>query len=518
MQPGTDEEATGGGGAGGGGGEGGLGGSGNAGAAATAAAFFPRGMRVLVVDDDPLCLMILERMLRRCNYQGPSTHVATYSLTEGPSSSPSPSLAPLSRCTHAHLTTCNKATTALALLREGREAYDLVISDVYMPDMDGFKLLERIGLEMDLPVIIRHEPPLVPLLLLYLHISSPFLPNLPSSPLPNRPSVSVPPLSHRPQPLPLHPSPIPHPAPTPPVMSANGETSVVMKGITHGAVDYLLKPVRIEELRNIWQHVGEEHSGSVEEEELRRMRDGTHDPASSSGGGGGLGEWESTHPDAETGAGGGAGGGGGGAGQGPSVSRSPSRNEGARLGKRSVEAAFGEERGEYGGGRGERGGLGGGEGMKGGEENAAGEADFRAAANASAAAAAAAGLGLGAGGDGGGGGMLSAGMGYMGRLPYVMEEGESDMVGGLKKARIIWSVELHQQFVKAVHHLGVDRKYSSGELGTSGWQDAAGVWFVCFSLERRGEGFGEEGGRELGKKGGGSWGRRGEGVGEEGGK
>lgn len=39
------------------------------------------------------------------------------------------------------------------------------------------------------------------------------------------------------------------------VMSANGETSVVLRGITHGAVDYLLKPVRIEELRNIWQHV-----------------------------------------------------------------------------------------------------------------------------------------------------------------------------------------------------------------------------------------------------------------------
>ncbi|MCO5609025.1 hypothetical protein L7F22_063246 [Adiantum nelumboides] len=39
------------------------------------------------------------------------------------------------------------------------------------------------------------------------------------------------------------------------VMSANGDTSVVMKGITHGACDYLIKPVRIEELRNIWQHV-----------------------------------------------------------------------------------------------------------------------------------------------------------------------------------------------------------------------------------------------------------------------
>jgi SHAQKYF class myb-like DNA-binding protein len=39
------------------------------------------------------------------------------------------------------------------------------------------------------------------------------------------------------------------------MMSGNGETSAVMKGITHGACDYLLKPVRIEELRNIWQHV-----------------------------------------------------------------------------------------------------------------------------------------------------------------------------------------------------------------------------------------------------------------------
>lgn len=39
------------------------------------------------------------------------------------------------------------------------------------------------------------------------------------------------------------------------VLSANDDTKVVMKGITHGAVDYLLKPVRIEQLKNIWQHV-----------------------------------------------------------------------------------------------------------------------------------------------------------------------------------------------------------------------------------------------------------------------
>lgn len=39
------------------------------------------------------------------------------------------------------------------------------------------------------------------------------------------------------------------------VMSSNGEHTTVMQGVTHGACDFLIKPVRIEELRNIWQHV-----------------------------------------------------------------------------------------------------------------------------------------------------------------------------------------------------------------------------------------------------------------------
>lgn len=120
---------------------------------------FPAGLRVMVVDDDPICLLILDRLLRRCLYQ---------------------------------VTTCEKATAAIDILREKKDCFDLIISDVYMPDMDGFKLLELVGLEMDLPVIM---------------------------------------------------------------MSADAETSAVMKGINHGACDYLLKPVRIEELMNIWQHV-----------------------------------------------------------------------------------------------------------------------------------------------------------------------------------------------------------------------------------------------------------------------
>lgn len=57
-------------------------------------------------------------------------------------------------------------------------------------------------------------------------------------------------------------------------MSADDSKNVVLKGVTHGAVDYLIKPVRIEALKNIWQHVVRkkrnewnvsEHSGSIED-------------------------------------------------------------------------------------------------------------------------------------------------------------------------------------------------------------------------------------------------------------
>lgn len=51
------------------------------------------------------------------------------------------------------MTTCCLARDALNMLRERKDGFDIVISDVNMPDMDGFKLLEHVGLEMDLPVI-----------------------------------------------------------------------------------------------------------------------------------------------------------------------------------------------------------------------------------------------------------------------------------------------------------------------------------------------------------------------------
>ncbi|PSC69534.1 Two-component response regulator ARR14 isoform 1 [Micractinium conductrix] len=141
--------------------------------------FSPSGLKVLVVDDDPMCLKVVSAMLQRCNYE---------------------------------VETRTSGQEALQLLRERQEQhhqFDLVLSDVYMPDMDGFKLLEHIGLELELPVIM---------------------------------------------------------------MSSNGDTNVVLRGVTHGAVDFLIKPVRVEELRNVWQHVvrrrslhvsraSDEHSG-----------------------------------------------------------------------------------------------------------------------------------------------------------------------------------------------------------------------------------------------------------------
>ncbi|EPS66651.1 hypothetical protein M569_08125, partial [Genlisea aurea] len=121
--------------------------------------YHPHGLRVLAVDDDPVCLATLDGLLRKCQY---------------------------------NVTTTNQAKVALKMLRENKDRFDLVISDVHMPDMDGFKLLELVGLEMDLPVIM---------------------------------------------------------------LSANSDPKLVLKGVTHGACDYLVKPVRLEELKNIWQHV-----------------------------------------------------------------------------------------------------------------------------------------------------------------------------------------------------------------------------------------------------------------------
>ncbi|KAH1097080.1 hypothetical protein J1N35_014001 [Gossypium stocksii] len=50
------------------------------------------------------------------------------------------------------VSTTNQGNTALKMFRENRNIYDLVVTSVNMLDMDAFKLLELVGLEMDLPV------------------------------------------------------------------------------------------------------------------------------------------------------------------------------------------------------------------------------------------------------------------------------------------------------------------------------------------------------------------------------
>lgn len=54
------------------------------------------------------------------------------------------------------VTTTTESVKALELLTENKDLFDLVICDVNMPEMDGFKLLKQVGqLGMDLPFISK---------------------------------------------------------------------------------------------------------------------------------------------------------------------------------------------------------------------------------------------------------------------------------------------------------------------------------------------------------------------------
>ncbi|KAL6569193.1 hypothetical protein OROHE_003474 [Orobanche hederae] len=97
----------------------------------------------------------------------------------------------LNKCNY-QVTTCNLMREALDLLQNRKDGFDIVMSNVSISDMDAFELLKHVRLKMNIPVIM---------------------------------------------------------------MSVDGETSTVMKGVQHGACDYLMKPIRMEELQNIWQHV-----------------------------------------------------------------------------------------------------------------------------------------------------------------------------------------------------------------------------------------------------------------------
>ncbi|XP_021731423.1 two-component response regulator ARR12-like [Chenopodium quinoa] len=140
---------------------------------------FPMGLRVLVVDDDTTCLKLMDNLLKKCHYQ---------------------------------VTTTNQAREALKLLKENNNKFDIVITDVEMPDINGFKLLQLVGLEMKLPVIM---------------------------------------------------------------LSAYSDTKRVMQGVKNGACDYLVKPVRIQELQNIWQHVVRRNNKLIPPRGVAKRGEGT---------------------------------------------------------------------------------------------------------------------------------------------------------------------------------------------------------------------------------------------------
>ncbi|CAI9758918.1 unnamed protein product [Fraxinus pennsylvanica] len=120
---------------------------------------FQTGLRVLAVDDNIVCLKLLVVGLQQCGYE---------------------------------VTAKTGALEALSILKENKDNFDIVVTDVIMPDVDGFKLLELIRLETDIPVIM---------------------------------------------------------------ISKNSDPQTVVKGVKHGAQDYLAKPVKIEDLRKLWEYV-----------------------------------------------------------------------------------------------------------------------------------------------------------------------------------------------------------------------------------------------------------------------
>ncbi|GMN54749.1 hypothetical protein TIFTF001_023862 [Ficus carica] len=120
---------------------------------------FPAGLRVLLVDEDPVSLLILERLLQTSLYQ---------------------------------VTKCDRAEEALSLLREKKDGFDIILSDVHMADMDGIKFLDCIVREMDIPVIM---------------------------------------------------------------LSADERNDVLMKAVIHGACAFFVKPVRPRLVQCIWEHV-----------------------------------------------------------------------------------------------------------------------------------------------------------------------------------------------------------------------------------------------------------------------
>lgn len=54
------------------------------------------------------------------------------------------------------------------------------------------------------------------------------------------------------------------------VVSANDDQANIWRAITNGARDYLLKPVRLQQIRNIWQHVFRKNIDNFEKSSITK--------------------------------------------------------------------------------------------------------------------------------------------------------------------------------------------------------------------------------------------------------
>ncbi|KAL9683410.1 hypothetical protein QQ045_015232 [Rhodiola kirilowii] len=125
--------------------------------------FNTEGLRVLAVDDSLVCLKVLVALLHQCKY---------------------------------NVTETTNPVEALQILRMRKHEFDIVITDLRMLEMDGLVLLQKISLEMDLPVVM---------------------------------------------------------------LSADDNQQNIMKAIRYGARDYIIKPPRMAQIKNVWQHVVRKH-------------------------------------------------------------------------------------------------------------------------------------------------------------------------------------------------------------------------------------------------------------------
>ncbi|KAL8557061.1 hypothetical protein ACS0TY_004509 [Phlomoides rotata] len=119
---------------------------------------------ILVVDDDITCLSIVAAILKKFRYE---------------------------------VVTVKHPNDALCTLRI--KEFDLVVSDVHMPDMNGFELQQAIAQEFDLPVVL---------------------------------------------------------------MSADDEEGVALKGLERGAAFFIMKPVCPDDFRDLWQFASMKKTGS----------------------------------------------------------------------------------------------------------------------------------------------------------------------------------------------------------------------------------------------------------------